>query len=316
MNPDMDKILELKHLKKYYATQKAVDDISFTIQQGSIFGLLGPNGAGKTTLLRMITGIFYPDSGEILFDGKNFEPENDSIKIGYMPEERGLYKKMKIGEQAIYLAQLKGLTKSEALEKIKYWFRKLEMESWWNKKVEDLSKGMSQKLQFVTTVLHEPKLIILDEPFSGLDPLNANLIKDEIFGLAQRGSTVIFSTHRMEQVEEICDHIILMNLGKKILDGTVADIKQQFKENKFRIRLQQLPSLISHKSFQTVQLNYNSLTVKINEGYNSNDILQFFLQQDVLIESFNELLPSLNDIFIQLVEGTKSISRPFQQING
>ena len=190
------------------------------------------------------------------------------------------------------------------------------MESWWNKKVEDLSKGMSQKLQFVTTVLHEPKLIILDEPFSGLDPLNANLIKDEIFGLAQRGSTVIFSTHRMEQVEEICDHIILMNLGKKILDGTVADIKQQFKENKFRIRLQQLPSLISHKSFQTVQLNDNSLTVKINEGYNSNDILQFFLQQDVLIESFNELLPSLNDIFIQLVEGTKSISRPFQQING
>jgi ABC-2 type transport system ATP-binding protein len=233
----MSAILELTNLRKHYATQKAVDDISFSIEQGSIFGLLGPNGAGKTTLLRMITGIFYPDSGHIQFDGKTFDPLNDIIKIGYMPEERGLYKKMKIGEQAMYLAQLKGLSKAEAMQKIKFWFKKLEMETWWNKKVEDLSKGMSQKLQFVTTVLHEPKLIILDEPFSGLDPLNANLIKEEIYGLAKRGSTVIFSTHRMEQVEEICDHIVLVNLGKKILDGTVHNIKQQFKENKFSIKL-------------------------------------------------------------------------------
>ena len=182
----MSAILELTNLRKHYATQKAVDDISFSIEQGSIFGLLGPNGAGKTTLLRMITGIFYPDSGHIQFDGKTFDPLDDIIKIGYMPEERGLYKKMKIGEQAMYLAQLKGLSKAEAMQKIKFWFKKLEMETWWNKKVEDLSKGMSQKLQFVTTVLHEPKLIILDEPFSGLDPLNANLIKEEIYGLSSQ----------------------------------------------------------------------------------------------------------------------------------
>ncbi len=310
----MNNILELQHLKKYYATQKAVDDISFNISKGSIFGLLGPNGAGKTTLLRMITGIFYPDSGEIILDGKKFDPINDIIKIGYMPEERGLYKKMKIGEQALYLAQLKGLSKKDALEKIKFWFKRLEMESWWNKKVEDLSKGMSQKLQFVTTVLHEPKLIILDEPFSGLDPVNANLIKDEIYGLAQRGSTVIFSTHRMEQVEEICDHIVLMNLGKKILDGTVADVKQQFKENKFSIKLHELPAHTLDTSFEVLEQKANSFTVKIKEGFRSNDVLKFFLQQNVTIDSFNEILPSLNDIFIQLVEGTKSVSRAFQQI--
>ena len=193
-------LLEVRNLKKYFATQKAVDDISFTVERGSIFGLLGPNGAGKTTLIRMITGIFYPDEGQITFDGKKFDPINDVGHIGYMPEERGLYKKMKIGEQAMYLAQLKGLSKSDAMVKIKELFIKFEMQSWWAKKVEDLSKGMSQKLQFVTTVLHEPKLIILDEPFSGLDPVNSNLIKDEIFKLAQRGSTILFSTHRMEQV--------------------------------------------------------------------------------------------------------------------
>jgi ABC-2 type transport system ATP-binding protein len=213
-------LLEVRNLKKYFATQKAVDDISFSIERGAIFGLLGPNGAGKTTLIRMITGIFYPDSGEIIFDGKKFDPINDVGQIGYMPEERGLYKKMKIGEQAMYLAQLKGLSNHDANRKIRQWFQRFEMDSWWNKKVEDLSKGMSQKLQFVTTVLHEPKLIILDEPFSGLDPVNSNLIKEEIFKLAQQGATVIFSTHRMEQVEEICSQIILINKGKKILDGS------------------------------------------------------------------------------------------------
>ena len=308
----MHNILELKNLQKQYATQKAVDDVSFSIEQGSIFGLLGPNGAGKTTLLRMITGIFYPDSGDLLFDGKPFDPQNDFVHIGYMPEERGLYKKMKIGEQAMYLAQLKGLSKSEALEKIKFWFKKFEMESWWNKKVEDLSKGMSQKLQFVTTVLHEPKLIILDEPFSGLDPLNANLIKDEIYGLAQRGSTIIFSTHRMEQVEEICDHIILMNLGKKILDGTVTDVKQQFKENKFNIQFKGQPTELVSPIFTIEQQEKQKLIVKINEGYNSNHVLNYLLQQDVLIERFNEILPSLNDIFIHLVEGSKATTRAFQ----
>jgi ABC-2 type transport system ATP-binding protein len=311
----MSKILELAHLKKYYATQKAVDDISFSIEKGSIFGLLGPNGAGKTTLLRMITGIFYPDSGEITLDGQKFDPINDIIKIGYMPEERGLYKKMKIGEQALYLAQLKGLSKAEAMEKIKFWFKRLEMESWWNKKVEDLSKGMSQKLQFVTTVLHEPKLIILDEPFSGLDPVNANLIKDEIYGLAQRGCTVIFSTHRMEQVEEICDHIVLVNLGQKILDGTVSSVKQQFKENKFRIQLQEVPANLSADSFELVDQKANQLTVKIKEGYKSNDVLKYFLDQNLSIEAYNEILPSLNEIFINLVEGSKSTTRAFQNIN-
>jgi ABC-2 type transport system ATP-binding protein len=308
----MHNILELKNLQKQYATQKAVDDVSFSIEQGSIFGLLGPNGAGKTTLLRMITGIFYADSGDLLFDGKPFDPQNDFVHIGYMPEERGLYKKMKIGEQAMYLAQLKGLSKSEALEKIKYWFKKFEMESWWNKKVEDLSKGMSQKLQFVTTVLHEPKLIILDEPFSGLDPLNANLIKDEIYGLAQRGSTIIFSTHRMEQVEEICDHIILMNLGKKILDGTVTDVKQQFKENKFNVQFKGQPTALVSPIFTIEHQEKQQLILKINEGYNSNHVLNYLLQQDVLIERFNEILPSLNDIFIHLVEGSKATTRAFQ----
>ncbi len=310
----MAAILELHNLQKFYATQKAVSDISFNIERGSIFGLLGPNGAGKTTLLRMITGIFYPDNGQIIFDGKQFDPVNDIIKIGYMPEERGLYKKMKIGEQALYLAQLKGLSKSEAMEKIKFWFKRLEMESWWNKKVEDLSKGMSQKLQFVITVLHEPKLIILDEPFSGLDPVNANLIKDEIYGLAQRGCTIIFSTHRMEQVEEICDHIVLVNLGEKILDGTVAAVKQQFKENKFSVKLNGITDNVYADSFVVIDQKANALTVKINEGFNSNNVLQHFIQQGILVESFNEILPSLNDIFIGLVEGTKSVTRAFQPV--
>lgn len=308
-------LLELQHLKKYYATQKAVDDISFSIEPGSIFGLLGPNGAGKTTLLRMITGIFFPDEGTITFNGSKFDPLNDIRHIGYMPEERGLYKKMKIGEQALYLAQLKGLSRSEATEKIKHWFVKLDMQSWWNKKVEDLSKGMSQKLQFVTTLLHEPKLVILDEPFSGLDPVNANLIKDEIFGLAQRGCTIIFSTHRMEQVEEICDHIVLVNKGRKILDGTVQKIKQDFKENLFSIRLQQLPDAAASNAFTVVNAKDKTLTVKINEGHKSNDLLQHFIQQGITIESFHEILPTLNEIFIREVEGSKtSVTRAFQTV--
>lgn len=308
------KILEVRHLKKYYATQKAVDDISFSVEQGSIFGLLGPNGAGKTTLLRMVTGIFFQDEGEILLNGRKFEPENDVTSIGYMPEERGLYKKMKIGEQAIYLARLKGLSKSEATSKVKDWFIKFSMESWWNKKVEDLSKGMSQKLQFVTTVLHEPRLIILDEPFSGLDPVNANLIKDEIYELAKKGSSIIFSTHRMEQVEEICDHIILVNKGQKILDGGVSQIKQQFKENLFHIGLEELPPYISSGIFEIIGQKNGGHVVKINEGFGPNHVLRFFLDQNANITSFNEILPSLNDIFIRLVEGT-SVSRQFQSSN-
>jgi ABC-2 type transport system ATP-binding protein len=306
-------ILEVNNLKKYYATQKAVDDISFTLAPGSIFGLLGPNGAGKTTLIRMITGIFFPDSGTITFNGKKFDPEGDITQIGYMPEERGLYKKMKIGEQAVYLARLKGLNRAEATERVKKWFIRFEMESWWNKKVEDLSKGMGQKLQFVTTVLHEPKLIILDEPFSGLDPVNSNLIKDEIYKLAKNGSSVIFSTHRMEQVEEICDHIILVNKGQKILDGTVHQVKQQFKENLFAIGLDQLPGQINTDAFEVIGQGKGKLIIKIREGHTPNHVLQYFLQQSTGIHSFNEILPSLSDIFIKLVEGTP-LSRQFQTV--
>ena len=297
-------ILEIKNLKKHFATQKAVDDISLSVEKGSIFGLLGPNGAGKTTLIRMITGIFYQDEGEIIFDGKKFDPINDVVHIGYMPEERGLYKKMKIGEQAVYLARLKGLSRNDAMIKIKEWFVKFEMQSWWNKKVEDLSKGMSQKLQFVITVLHEPKLIILDEPFSGLDPVNSNLIKDEIFKLAKKGATVIFSTHRMEQVEEICDHIVLINKGQKILDGSVMQVKNNFKENLFSIGFEEKPTSTGHAAFEIVSTKERSLVVKITEGNKPNDVLNHFLDNGAHVLSFNEILPSLNDIFIKLVEGT------------
>jgi ABC-2 type transport system ATP-binding protein len=302
----MDQILEVSHLRKYFSGQKAVDDISFSIGKGSIFGLLGPNGAGKTTLLRMITGIFYPDEGLITFDGKKFDPELDTAQIGYMPEERGLYKKMKIGEQAVYLAQLKGLSHAEAVSRIKDWFVRLEMESWWNKKVEDLSKGMSQKLQFVTTVLHQPRLIILDEPFSGLDPVNANLIKDEIHRLSSEGSTIIFSTHRMEQVEEICDHIVLVNKGKKILDGSVSGVKNDYKENLYHVSFEQpvLPEHTAIHLFDVVDKEPNGLTLKKNPDFSTNDVLQYFMHKGLTVQGFQEILPSLNDIFIRLVEGT------------
>jgi ABC-2 type transport system ATP-binding protein len=222
---------------------------------------------------------------------------------------------MKIGEQAMYLAQLKGLKNAEAMAKIKEWFIKFEMESWWNKKVEDLSKGMSQKLQFVTTVLHQPKLIILDEPFSGLDPVNSNLIKDEIYNLSQKGSTIIFSTHRMEQVEEICDHIVLVNKGQKILDGTVRQVKQDFKEHLYRIGFQNIltPEHLAIHLFEVKQQKGNELVLKLNEGYSTNDVLHYFMSKGLLVESFNEILPSLNEIFIKLVEGTP-LSRQFQTV--
>ena len=308
-------ILEVRDLKKYFSSQKAVDSISFRLGKGSIFGLLGPNGAGKTTLIRMITGIFYPDEGEILFEGRPFDPGRDIVHIGYMPEERGLYKKMKIGEQAVYLAQLKGLSKQEATRKVKEWFVKFEMQTWWNKKVEDLSKGMGQKLQFVTTVLHEPRLIILDEPFSGLDPVNSNLIKDEIYSLANNGSTIIFSTHRMEQVEEICDHIILMNRGQKILDGSVSGVKQQFKENLFSIGLEDTITgeHPTADAFEIVGTKDHTLIVKIRDGHRPNDVLSYFINEGRNITAFTEILPSLNDIFIRLVEGTP-LARQFQRI--
>lgn len=307
-------ILEVNDIQKSFTQQKAVDGVSFQLGQGSIFGLLGPNGAGKTTLIRMITGIFYPDDGNILFEGRPLQAERDSVRIGYMPEERGLYKKMKIGEQALYLAQLKGLSSQQAMQKVKEWFIKFEMQSWWYKKVEDLSKGMSQKLQFVTTVLHEPRLIILDEPFSGLDPVNSNLIKDEIFRLAHNGASVVFSTHRMEQVEEICDHIILMNKGQKILDGTVGGVKQQYKENIFRVGLAGAPDALPDGAdiFEVVGRSDGQVVVRIKDGHRPNDVLRCFMDQGAEIQSFTEILPSLNDIFIRLVEGTP-LARRFEK---
>jgi ABC-2 type transport system ATP-binding protein len=305
-------ILEVQNLKKYYASQRAVDDISFSIPPGNIFGLLGPNGAGKTTLLRMITGIFYPDEGQIFFDGNTFNAQEDIRQIGYMPEERGLYKKMKIGEQAVYLATLKGLSKRDATEKVKNWFVKFEMQTWWNKKVEDLSKGMGQKLQFVTTVLHEPRLIILDEPFSGLDPVNSNLIRDEIFRLAKEGRTVIFSTHRMEQVEEICDHIILVNKGRKVLDSTVNEAKQEFKQHLYEIETGQAYTSEENGIFSVQQVKGHTTQVKITEGHNPNEVLRYFLDKEYEIKNFREMLPSLNDIFLQVVGGTPT-ARQFTQ---
>jgi ABC-2 type transport system ATP-binding protein len=306
-------LLSVQHLKKYYATQKAVDDISFDIPQGSIFGLLGPNGAGKSTLLRMITGIFYADSGNVLFNGEPFRAEKHIGEIGYMPEERGLYKKMKIGEQSMYLAQLRGLSRTEAESRSKEWFKRLDMSTWWNKKVEDLSKGMSQKLQFVTTVIHNPKLLILDEPFSGLDPVNANILKDEIFRLAQEGTTIIFSTHRMEQVEEICDQIVLINLGKKILDGSVKQVKQDFKENIFSISLSD-PDTEQLSGIQVLKKDRNNIVFHLNDNASSNTVLQHYINQGNNILAFEEILPSLNDIFIRLVQGT-SAARAFVQVN-
>lgn len=296
-------LLSIKNLTKYYSTQKAVDDISFDIPEGCIFGLLGPNGAGKSTLLRMITGIFHPDSGQILFKNTPFNVHKHSSDMGYMPEERGLYKKMKIGEQALYLAQLKGLSKQDAEKRAREWFARLDMTTWWNKKTQDLSKGMGQKLQFVTTVIHQPRLLILDEPFSGLDPVNANVLKDEIFRLAKEGTTIIFSTHRMEQVEEICDNIVLVNLGKKVLDGSVTQIKQDFKENIFKIGIDnnQIPP---PDNIQILKQEKTEMLFHLKEGTSPNSVLQHYIQQNVNIHSFSEVLPGLNEIFIRLVKET------------
>ncbi len=307
-------ILELHDLKKYFATQKAVDGISMNVGKGDIFGLLGPNGAGKTTLLRMITGIFYPDSGEITFNGQRFDALKHPEEIGYMPEERGLYRKMNIGDQVLYLARLKGMRKDEAMDQVKLWFRKFEMESWWNKKVEDLSKGMSQKLQFVTTVMHRPKLIILDEPFSGLDPVNANLIKDEIFDLARKGATIIFSTHRMEQVEEICNHIVLVNKGKKILDGSVNQVKQDFKENLFSVSVERPVLSTISDQFTVVKQDGNNYLLKLSPASTTDAVLTWFINNGAGVKGFTEVMPSLNEIFIRLVENT-STARQFQKVS-
>jgi ABC-2 type transport system ATP-binding protein len=297
-------ILEAHNVVKQYAEHRALDDVSIDIPRGSIFGLLGPNGAGKTSLIRIITQITGPDSGYILFDGQRLN-QSHIARIGYLPEERGLYKKMKVGEQLLYLAQLKGLSEKVAMDKLKIWFTKFDIKPWWTKNVEDLSKGMQQKIQFVATVMHEPELIILDEPFSGFDPINANLIKDEILELRQKGSTIIFSTHRMESVEELCDNIALINKSKVVLNGTKKDIKNQFKDNSYAVSFRgQLNDLSSDFTIIDQSTTDEQTTAQISiVGQSSVNQLIGSLISQVDVISFSENIPSFNDIFIKAVGG-------------
>lgn len=295
--------LRLQGVIKNFATTRALDGISFDVEKQSIFGMLGPNGAGKTTSIRIITTIFRQDAGDVLFNGEKLR-ESHAEQMGYMPEERGLYKKMKVWEQLVYLGQLKGLSHSQAKKKVFEWLDKFEIKDWWSKKVMDLSKGMSQKIQFIATILHEPKLIILDEPFSGLDPVNSKLIEEEIQNLRSKGATIIFSTHRMEQVEEICEHIILINKGKVVLDGRVPEIKQRFKKHEFSFHysgtLPQLPD-----RFPVVKKLDHELVVKLETHTSGNELLRELINQQVEVTAFSEILPSLNEIFIEQVEGIK-----------
>ena len=299
-------ILRLENVVKNYDKHTAVDNVSFEVPKGSVFGLLGPNGAGKTSLIRIITTITGADQGAVYLDGQKLD-SNSPSQIGYMPEERGLYKKMKVGEHLMYLAQLKGLSKKKAKSQLDHWFSKFGITDWWDKKVEELSKGMQQKIQFIATVIHEPKLLILDEPFSGLDPINANLIKDEIDEMHRNGTSIIFSTHRMEQVEEVCEHIVLINNGKKILEGEVSAIKDQFKDNLFKINYTgMLPSDISNveaadDSYKIVNQKEGEITVQVATPEASNTLLNHLMKSGVHIQSFNEILPTLNEIFIKQV---------------
>ncbi len=310
----MNNLLVTNSVSKNFGDFKALNNVSIEVPKGSIFGLLGPNGAGKTTLIRIINQITMPDTGNVLLDGEPLEAHHIQ-DIGYLPEERGLYKSMKVGEQVLYLAQLKGLSKVDAKKRLKFWFEKLEIGDWWNKKIQELSKGMAQKIQFVVTVLHQPKLLIFDEPFSGFDPINANLIKDQILQLREEGATIIFATHRMESVEELCDHIALIHKSNKILDGKLQDIKRQNKTNTFEVGLVanndiQLTQIISEK-FETAPANFKSLNtdlklnIKLNPSESSNDLLSF-LTSKAQINHFNELVPSASDIFIQTVKNSKS----------
>lgn len=280
--------LEINNVSKTYGTKKVLNDISIKVPKQSIYGLLGPNGAGKTTLIRILNQITMPDTGQVILDGTPLSPK-DIANIGYLPEERGLYKKMKVGEQAIYLAQLKGMERREAEKRLRHWFIKFEIASWWDKKVEELSKGMQQKIQFIVTVIHEPKLLIFDEPFSGFDPINVNLLKNEILELRDKGATILFSTHNMASVEELCDNIMLINKGEKILEGSVYDIKQRFKNHSYDVVYRPFDG-----SGET------RLTVSSTEP---NELIRDIISKGELV-SFNEILPSMNDIFINLVSSS------------
>ena len=303
-------ILTAEHVSKHYASHTALDDVSLTIPQGSVYGLLGPNGAGKTTLIRIINRITAPDTGRVLFGDRELRPE-DVRRIGYLPEERGLYKKMKVGEQALFFARLKGMSRHDALQSLKRWFEKFGIEAWWNKKVEELSKGMAQKVQFIVTVLHEPELLIFDEPFSGFDPINANLLKEEILALRDKGATIIFSTHNMSSVEEICDHITLINKSKNILSGEVEAIRRRHGSNIFALdyrgdeaalrtllgtRCEVLESTPSVTGYHTLKLHVGS-DAEVREVIRT-------VNEAVELRSFREVIPSMNDIFIRAVNGT------------
>lgn len=298
-------ILEVKNVSKQYANHLALNNVSISVPRGTIFGLLGPNGAGKTTLIRIINSITAPDKGEVLLNGKPLTL-NDTANIGYLPEERGLYKKMKVGEQALYLSQLKGLSKSEALKRLKYWFEKFEIESWWDKKIEELSKGMAQKVQFITTVLHEPKLLIFDEPFSGFDPVNAELLKQEILELRDKGATVIFSTHNMDSVERLCENIALIHQSQVVLSGNINDIRQQFSTNKYTATLQNCNTL-STNDFNCANLlnikeenNLIQAEFTLKPNHTPNHLLTELIPHATILH-FEEQLPSMNDIFLQTV---------------
>jgi ABC-2 type transport system ATP-binding protein len=300
-------LFQANNIVKEYAGHKALSSVSIEVKEATIFGLLGPNGAGKTTLIRIINQITGPDSGELIFEGRPLKAD-DINRIGYLPEERGLYKKMKVGEQALYLAQLKGMSKRDALVSLKHWFEKFEIQPWWNKKVEELSKGMAQKVQFVTTVIHRPKLLIFDEPFSGFDPINTNLLKNEILELKKQGTTIIFSTHNMSSVEEICDHIALINQSKKILDGQIDDVKEKFKTNTFEITYRGhahlLPSILGSQFSileEKTSSHLNQMKIRFNNGYSNNELLRL-LMENLEIVSFNEIIPSMNEVFIHVVE--------------
>ncbi|WP_442267211.1 ABC transporter ATP-binding protein [Tenacibaculum sp. ZS6-P6] len=308
----MNNLLEINNVVKSYGDYTALNNVSMHIPKGSVFGLLGPNGAGKTSLIRIINQITMPDNGEVILDGEKLAPHHIE-QIGYLPEERGLYKSMKVGDQALYLAQLKGMSKSEAKKRLKYWFEKFEITAWWNKKIEELSKGMAQKVQFIVTVLHQPKLLIFDEPFSGFDPINAQLIAKEILQLRDEGATIIFSTHRMESVEEMCDYIALINKSNKILDGKLDDIKRQYRTNVFEVGLKtDSPEEVKQKlsqNFEVSPADFKSLNeglklnVKLTGENKANDLLSF-LTSNGQVNHFVELVPSANDIFIQTINKT------------
>ena len=294
----MAALLEVKDVVKVYGNYTALNNVNLSIPKGSIYGLLGPNGAGKTTLMRIINQITAPDSGSVIFDGERLQEKHVSL-IGYLPEERGLYKKMKVGEQALYLAQLKGMTYDEALSKLKYWFKKFNIIEWWPKKVEELSKGMAQKIQFIVTILHEPKLLIFDEPFSGFDPINASIIREEIVNLRDKGTTIIFSTHRMESVEEICDHFALINNSETILEGSIQNIKKQFDNKQFEVTIKE-DTLLESQEYSIIKKVNNVHYLTIKDNFNQKDVIKSINEKHEII-LLKKHTPSIEEIFIKAI---------------